>query len=49
VPGFGGPVATVVAGGVGTLAAFALAWLLAALLAPRRAPGPPPATGDRTP
>ena len=29
-------VATVVAGGVGTLVAFALAWLLAALLAPRR-------------
>lgn len=43
LPGLGGPAATAVAGSVGTLAAFALAWLLATLLAPRRVPRPPSA------
>jgi cobalt/nickel transport system permease protein len=38
VAGSRGPVATVVAGSVGTLGAFVLAWSLAAVLAPRRAP-----------
>jgi cobalt/nickel transport system permease protein len=48
VAGIASPAAaTVLAGTAGTLAAFALAWLLAVLLAPRRVGGSPGASGGR--
>jgi cobalt/nickel transport system permease protein len=50
LPGLGSPLAaTVVAGALGTLAAFVLAWALAFLLAPRRPRAGPPARPGEAP